>query len=88
MLTPQHTLHPENIVNDKWGVLQGSTRFVDMEMSPGARFMNYYWMEGPLSGDRGCRITVLHSGQERQCSNCLRTMLVRSSGFLCLLITF
>ena len=64
----------ENIVNDKWGVLQGSTRFVDMEMSPGARFMNYYWMEGPLSGDRGCRITVLHSGQERQCSNCLRTM--------------
>ena len=64
----------EKIVNDKWGVLQGSTRFVDMELSPGARFMNYYWMEGPLPGDRGCRITVLHSGQERQCSNCLRTM--------------
>lgn len=63
----------EKIVN-KWGTFQGSTRFVDMEISPGSRFMNYYWLEGPLPGDRGCRITVLHSGQERQCSHCLRTM--------------
>ena len=62
----------EKIVN-KWGTFQGSTRFVDMEISPGSRFMNYYWLEGPLPGDRGCRITVLHSGQERQCSHCLRT---------------
>ena len=30
-------------------------------------------MEGPLPGDQGCRITVLHSGQDRQCSHCLRT---------------
>ena len=62
----------EKIVNDKWGVLQGSTRFADMELTPGACFMNYYWLEGPLLGDRGCRITVLHPGQERQYSNCLR----------------
>ena len=54
-------------------ISSGSTRFVDMELIPGKRFSNYYWMEGPLPGDQGCRITVLHSGQDRQCSHCLRT---------------
>jgi len=44
-----------------------------MELDPGKSFMNYYWMEGPLPGDQGCRITVLHSGQDRQCSHCLKT---------------
>ena len=29
-------------------------------------------MEGPLEEDRGCRITVLHQGQEQQCSHCLK----------------
>ena len=29
-------------------------------------------MEGPLAGDAGCRITVLHNGQVQQCSHCLR----------------
>ena len=52
----------------------GSTRYVNMKMTPGKSFLNYYWMEGSLPGDQGCRITVLHSGQERQCSHCLRTM--------------
>ena len=51
----------------------GATRYVDMEFTPGKRFMNYYWMEGPLPGDQGCRITVLHLDQERQCSHCLCT---------------
>ena len=49
----------------------GSTRFVDMELDEGKSFNNYYWMEGPLSGDEGRRILVLHSGQAQQCSNCL-----------------
>ena len=44
-----------------------------MELTPGKHFMNYYWMEGPLAGDQGCRVTVLHSGQDRQCSHCLQT---------------
>ena len=39
----------------------GSTRFVEMELAPGKRFRNYYWMEGPLPNDQGCRITVLFS---------------------------
>lgn len=52
----------------------GATRFVEMEMSPGKSFSNFYWMEGPLPGDQGSRITVLHSGQHRQCSHCLRTL--------------
>ena len=29
-------------------------------------------MEGPLEGDQGGRITVLHQGQVMQCSHCLR----------------
>ena len=50
----------------------GSTRFVDMELSEGSSFNNYYWMEGPLSGDQGRRVLVLHSGQAQQCSHCLK----------------
>ena len=49
----------------------GSTRFVDMELDEGKTFNNYYWMEGPLPGDQGRRVLVLHSGQAQQCSNCL-----------------
>ena len=52
--------------------VQGSTRYVDMKLNPGIQFENYYWMEGPLSGDLGCRITVLHNNQIQQCSHCLR----------------
>ena len=33
---------------------------------------NYYWLEGPLQGDQGRRVLVLHNGQTPQCSNCLR----------------
>ena len=44
-----------------------------MELNPGTCFKNFYWMEGPLPGDTGSRITVLHSGQEQQCSHCLKT---------------
>ena len=29
-------------------------------------------MEGPLGGDKGKRIVVLHANQPAQCSNCLR----------------
>ena len=63
----------DKMSNAKCQGFQGSTRFVGMEMSPGKVFNNYYWMEGPLPGDQGCRITVLHSGQERQCGHCLKT---------------
>ena len=52
--------------------LIGGTRFVDMEMQAGKSFHNYYWMEGPLSGDKGKRIVVLHNNQPSQCSHCLR----------------
>ena len=64
----------EKLTNTKCAGLVGSTRFVDMEMNPGSSMMNFYWMEGPLPGDQGCRITVLHSGQDRQCSHCLKTL--------------
>ena len=52
--------------------IKGSTRFVDVELNKGASMMNYYWMEGPLSGDQGRRVLVLHNGQVSQCSHCLR----------------
>ena len=52
--------------------LKGPNRSVNMKMTPGKQFENFYWMEGPLEEDRGCRITVLHSGQEQQCSHCLK----------------
>ena len=50
----------------------GGTRFVEMEMFKGTSMNNFYWMEGPLPGDTGSRITVLHGGQIQQCSNCLK----------------
>ena len=52
--------------------VMGSARYVDMKLTPGKQFENFYWLEGPLEGDRGSRITVLHTGQEKQCSHCLR----------------
>ena len=52
--------------------VMGSTRFVDMKFTQGKQFDKFYWMEGPLEGDMGCRITVLHAGQEKQCSHCLK----------------
>ena len=41
-------------------------------MFSGASMFNFYWMEGPLAGDEGSRVTVLHAGQVQQCSNCLK----------------
>ena len=52
--------------------MQGCTRFVDMQFNQGMNMMNYYWLEGPLSGDQGRRVLVLHNGQVPQCSNCLK----------------
>ena len=52
--------------------LKGPNRSVNMRMNPGKQFENFYWVEGPLEEDVGCRITVLHTGQQAQCSHCLR----------------
>ena len=52
--------------------VRGPNRTVEMKINPGKQFENFYWMEGPLEGDKGSRITVLHQGQEQQCSHCLR----------------
>ena len=53
--------------------LPSATRFVNMKLFPGKKFNNYYWMEGPLPGDQGRRVTVLHYNQSQQCSHCLNT---------------
>ena len=50
----------------------GSARIVEMKLKQGKQFENFYWMEGPLEGDLGSRVTVLHTGQTQQCSHCLR----------------
>ena len=59
--------------------IPSSTRWVEMMMEPGKSFMNYYWLAGPQPGDVARRITVLHSGQTRQCSWCLRCRPTSSS---------
>ena len=67
-----YKVHYEVLTNSKNKGMQGSTRFVDMKLSEGAAFENYYWLEGPLPGDQGRRVLVLHGGQVPQCSHCLR----------------
>ena len=66
-------VHYETLSHPKVAGVSGATRFVEMEMTPGKSFLNFYWMEGPLPGDQGCRVTVLHPGQDRQCGHCLLT---------------
>ena len=62
----------EKLNNIRGQMLTGSTRFVDVELNQGVSFENYYWLEGPLPGDVGKRIVVLHSNQPPQCSHCLQ----------------
>ena len=62
----------ETLTNSRNRGMRGSTRYVDVELAKGSSMMNYYWMEGPLSGDQGRRVLVLHNGQGSQCSHCLR----------------
>ena len=50
--------------------MRDSTRYVDVELSKRSCMMNYYWIEGPLSGDQGRRVLVLHNGQTSLCSHC------------------
>ena len=57
----------------KRGVLTSPTRYVLMHLNNGAQFNNFYWMEGPMAGDPGRRVTVLHHGQAQQCSHCFLT---------------
>ena len=59
--------------------IPSSTRWVEMTLEPGRSFRNYYWLAGPQPGDVARRITVLHSGQTRQCSWCLRCRPTSSS---------
>ena len=57
----------------KRGILVSPIRYVLMNLNNGSMFKNFYWMEGPMSGDPGRRITVLHQGQAKQCSHCFLT---------------
>ena len=59
----------EKLFNFRNRGMMGSTRWVEMELNEGCCMNNFYWLEGPLQGDTGARITVLHNGQEQQCSN-------------------
>ena len=69
----KNKVHYEKMFNSKNKGMTGGTRWVEMELKPGIFMNNYYWLEGPLQGDIGSRITVLHNGQEQQCSHCLKT---------------
>ena len=52
--------------------ITGSTRYVEVNLDSQTHFRNFYWLEGPLPGDPGRRITVLYNGQPQQCSHCLK----------------
>ena len=67
-----NTVHVERLTNVRNKGMLGSTKWIEVELNQGASMENFYWLEGPLPGDDGCRITVLHNGQIQQCSNCLR----------------
>ena len=67
-----YMVHYEKMTNPKNRGHISGVRYVEMEMFQGASFNNFYWMEGPLAGDTGARITVLHPGQITQCSWFLR----------------
>jgi hypothetical protein len=66
-------VHFEKLNNSRNRGMMGSTRWVEVEFKAGVSMNNFYWLEGPLPGDTGSRVTVLHSGQEQQCSYCLKT---------------
>ena len=67
---PQGWVTRERLINIKDKGKTGSNRTVEVLLNEGASFENYYWLEGPLPGDQGRRITVTHQGQPQQCSNC------------------
>ena len=67
-----YIVHYEKLNNLRNKGMLGGTRYVEVELFPGASFNNFYWLEGPLPGDIGNRVTVLHPGQTQQCSHCLK----------------
>ena len=60
-----------------------STRYVDMRFKYGAYLNNFYWMEGPLEGDKPARIKVSHPQQPQQCSHCLQQPRMTPTGQGC-----
>ena len=58
-----NTVTRDTLQNDQGRGMKGSSKFVDMILDKGKTFENFYWMEGPLPGAKGRRITVLHPGQ-------------------------
>ena len=49
-----------------------STRTVMVRLHKGKSLKNFYWLAGSDQGDRGRRVTVLHSNQPSQCSWCMK----------------
>ena len=65
-------VHYEAVNNPKArGIVNANTRHMEMILSD-KKLPNFIWLEGPLEGDTGARITVTYPGQTAQCYNCLR----------------
>ena len=59
-------------MNSKGKSIRSGTRYLEVELKPGVVLPTYFWLEGPLEGDRASRVSVSHSGhQVRQCYHCL-----------------
>ena len=54
--------------------LKNGSRWIEAEIVPSRRIINFIWLEGPRGCDSSSRITVTYgSGREKQCGHCLRT---------------
>ena len=54
--------------------LRNGTRWIEADIYPSRRQINFIWLEGPRDSDLSSRITVTYgAGRERQCGHCLKT---------------
>ena len=59
-------------MNSKGKSIRSGTRYLEVELKPEVALPTYFWLEGPLEGDRASRVSVSHTGhQVRQCYHCL-----------------
>ena len=58
----------------KFNGLRNGTRWIEAEIYPSRREINFIWLEGPCASHLSSRITVTYgAGRERQCGHCLKT---------------
>jgi len=66
----------------KFNGLKNGTRWIEADIYPSRRQINFIWLEGPCASHLSSRITVTYgAGRERQCGHCLKTSKEGCLGF-------